>query len=134
MRRSLFKSKLHRVTITDANLAYEGSITIDESLMRAADIVAYEHVHVWNASNGARLETYVIPGPAGSGTICLNGAAARHAQPGDIAIIATFAEVEEADVASWEPTVVLVDDENRIVSANHKEQANTVAARATPSA
>ncbi len=116
MKRSLFKSKLHRVTVTHADLQYEGSVTIDESLMRAADILPYERVHIWNASNGSRLETYALVGKAGSGVICVNGAAARHAQPGDIVIIATFAEaVDEAEARTWKPTVIRVDRQNRIL-------------------
>lgn len=122
MKRSLFKSKLHRVRVTDANLAYEGSVTIDSDLMAAADILPYEHVHIWNATNGSRLETYAIPGPAGSGVVCINGAAARHAQPGDVAIIATFAEVDDAQARGWKPTVVLVDQNNKIAVANHQER------------
>jgi len=121
MRRSLFKAKIHRATVTHANLQYEGSVTIDESLLKAADILPYEHVHIWNASNGYRLETYALPGEAGSGVICLNGAAARHAQPGDVVIIATFAEVEEAETRAWKPTVVRVDAKNRIVDGPAEE-------------
>jgi len=115
MRRSLFKSKIHRATVTDADLEYEGSVTVDERLMQAADMVPYEHVHIWNVTNGSRLETYVLPGPVDSGTICVNGAAARLAHPGDRVIIATFAEVEEAEARGWKPTVVRVDERNRIV-------------------
>jgi aspartate 1-decarboxylase len=121
MRRSLFKSKIHRATVTDADLQYEGSVTIDEQLMRAADILPYEHVHIWNVSNGNRLETYALAGAAGSGVICVNGAAARLAQRGDIVIIATFAEVEEAEAASWKPVVVRVDSENRLVDGPPQE-------------
>lgn len=113
MRRSLFKSKIHRATVTDADLAYEGSVTIDERLMEAADILPYERVHVWNASNGSRLETYALPGPPGSGVICVNGAAARHAQVGDTVIIATFADVEEVEARAWRPRVLRVDGQNR---------------------
>ncbi len=116
MKRSLFKSKIHRATVTHADLQYEGSVTIDETLLEAADIAPYERVHVWNASNGARLETYALPGKRGSGVICVNGAAARHAHPGDVVIIATFADVEETEVHGWKPTVVRVDAKNRIVS------------------
>ena len=94
MRRSLFKSKIHRATVTDADLEYEGSVTLDEQLMKAADILPYERVHIWNVTNGSRLETYALEGPAGSGVVCINGAAARHAHPGDRVIIATFADVE----------------------------------------
>lgn len=121
MRRSLFKSKIHRATVTDADLDYEGSITIDEQLMREANILQYEHVHVWNVANGSRLETYALAGAPGSGVICLNGAAARHAQPGDKVIIATFADVEEAEAAGWKPVVVRVDAQNRIVDGPPEE-------------
>lgn len=120
-RRSLFKSKIHRATVTDADLDYEGSITIDEQLMRAADILQYEHVHVWNVANGSRIETYALAGAPGSGVICLNGAAARHAQPGDKVIIATFADVDEADTAGWKPVVVRVDGQNQIVAGPPEE-------------
>jgi aspartate 1-decarboxylase len=113
----MFKSKLHRVTVTHADLEYEGSVTIDETLMRAADVLPYEKVHIWNASNGSRLETYALPGKANSGVICVNGAAARHAQPGDVVIIATFAEAaDEAEARLWRPTVVRVDGQNRIAT------------------
>jgi aspartate 1-decarboxylase len=115
MRRSLFKSKIHRARVTQADLTYEGSVTIDESLLQAADILPYERIHIWNASNGYRLETYALPGPAGSGIICVNGAAARHAQPGDIVILATFVDVDEAEARTWKPTVIRVDAENRIL-------------------
>jgi aspartate 1-decarboxylase len=115
MRRSLFKSKIHRATVTQADLDYEGSITIDADLMRAADILPYERVHVWNRTNGSRLETYALEGGQGSGVICVNGAAAHHARPGDIVIIATFAEMDEAEARAWTPIVVHVDAQNRIV-------------------
>lgn len=117
MRRSLFKSKIHRATVTDADLSYEGSVTIDADLLDAADILPYERVHVWNASNGSRLETYALAGPRGSGLVCVNGAAARHAAPGDVVIIATFADaVDDAEARSWKPTIVRVDASNRIVA------------------
>jgi aspartate 1-decarboxylase len=122
MRRSLFKSKIHRATVTHADLTYEGSVTIDEDLLRAADIVPYEQVHIWNASNGARLQTYALPGPRGSGVVCVNGAAARHAQPGDVVIIATFVDVDEAEARGWKPTVVRVDTGNRTVSIGVDER------------
>ena len=115
MRRSLFKSKIHRARVTAADLTYEGSVTIDELLLKASDILPYERIHIWNASNGFRLETYALPGEAGSGVVCVNGGAARHAQPGDIVILATFADVDEAEARTWKPTVVRVDAENRIV-------------------
>jgi aspartate 1-decarboxylase len=118
MKRTMFKSKIHRATVTHADLTYEGSVTIDEVLMRAADILPYEKVAVWNATNGSRLETYAIAGEPDSGIICMNGAAARHAQPGDVVILATFAEgVDEAEAKNWKPTVVRVDGSNRIVAS-----------------
>ncbi len=117
MKRTMFKSKIHRATVTHADLSYEGSVTIDPVLMRAADILPYEKVAIWNATNGSRLETYAIAGEANSGVVCVNGAAARHAQPGDVVILATFAEgVEEAEARDWKPTVVRVDGRNRIVA------------------
>jgi len=117
MKRTMFKSKIHRATVTHADLAYEGSVTIDEVLMRAADILPYEKVAIWNATNGSRMETYAIAGEADSGVICVNGAAARHAQPGDIIILATFAEgVDEAEAKEWRPTIVRVDGSNRIIA------------------
>jgi aspartate 1-decarboxylase len=117
MRRTLFRSKIHLATVTQANLDYEGSITIDATLMRAADILPYEKVHIWNRTNGSRLETYALEGAAGSGVICVNGAAAHHARPGDIVIIATFAEAaDEIEARAWRPIVVHVDAQNRIVA------------------
>jgi aspartate 1-decarboxylase len=125
MKRIMFKSKIHRATVTHADLTYEGSVTIDEVLMRAADILPYEKVAIWNATNGSRLETYAIPGEADSGVVCVNGAAARHCQPGDVVILATFAEaVDEAEAKDWKPNVVRVDGCNRIVhGAPHGEMA-----------
>ena len=114
MRRTMMKSKLHRATITEANLEYVGSITIDRDRMDAADLLPNEKVQVIDKDNGAGLETYVIEGPRGSGVICLNGAAARLVQPGDTCIIISYAELEDAEARRWEPTVVFVDDDNRI--------------------
>ena len=113
MQRSLLKSKIHRARITDANLNYEGSLTIDVDLMQAADILPYEQIKVYNVNNGARFDTYAIEGPAGAGDICLNGAAARMGAPGDLIIIATYANYEEAEIAGHKPTVVLVDSNNK---------------------
>ncbi len=115
MRRILFKSKIHRATVTHADLHYEGSVTIDKDLLEAADILPYEKVAVWNVTRGTRLETYALEGDRGSGVICLNGAAAHLNGPGDLVIIATFAEVEEHEARGWTPTVVFVDAQNRIV-------------------
>lgn len=114
MNLTMMKSKLHRVTITEANLNYVGSITIDEELMAAANILPNEQVQVVDNNNGARLVTYAIPGPAGSGVICLNGSAARMVQPGDIAIIMTYATMSEEEAKNHVPTVVLVDAQNRM--------------------
>ena len=121
MRRTLFKSKIHRATVTHADLDYEGSVTIDGQLMRAANILPYERVNIWNVTNGSRLETYALLGPSGSGVVCINGAAARLAHPGDRVIIATFADVEEAEAKNWKPTVVRVDDRNQIVAGPAEE-------------
>jgi aspartate 1-decarboxylase len=114
VRRSLCKSKIHRATVTDANLAYEGSITLDPVLMEAADLVEYEKVHVANINTGARFETYVIAGAEESGDVVLNGAAARLVQPGDKVIIMSYAEYDAAELEGFEPRLVFVDDENRI--------------------
>jgi aspartate 1-decarboxylase len=121
MLRTLFKSKLHRATVTEACLNYVGSITIDEDLMDAADICLNEKVQVVNNNNGARLETYVIAGARGSGIICLNGAAARLVQPGDKVIIMTFALFDDNEVKNCQPTVVFLDEHNRILDINHAE-------------
>ena len=122
MLRTLFKSKLHRATVTEACLDYVGSITIDEDLMDAADICLNEKVQVVNNNNGARLETYVIAGARGSGIICLNGAAARLVQPGDKVIIMTFALVDDREIKDYQPTVVFLDEHNRIIDINHAEE------------
>jgi aspartate 1-decarboxylase len=111
--RTMLKSKIHRATVTDANLNYVGSITVDTELLDAADIRLYEQVVVVNINNGARFETYAIEGAPGSGTMCLNGAAARLAQPGDLIIVLTYAQYLEADLENYEPTVVHVDEHNR---------------------
>ena len=115
MRRILCKSKIHRATLTGADLSYEGSCTVDRQLMDAADMRPYERVQVVNVNNGARLETYLIPGDAGSGVIQLNGAGARLGQPGDIVILMTYAEYEEEELGvDFAPIVILVDEKNRI--------------------
>lgn len=122
MFRTIFKSKLHRATVTEANLNYVGSITIDEDLLEAADICINEKVQVVNNNNGARLETYAIPGPRGSGVICLNGAAARLVQPGDKVIIITYAVIDDREAKSFKPTVVFLDDQNRIAEVKAAEK------------
>ncbi|HEX4866114.1 MAG TPA: aspartate 1-decarboxylase [Acidimicrobiales bacterium] len=117
MRRRMMKSKIHRATVTDANLHYIGSITVDRDLMDQADLLEYEQVAVVDVDNGARLETYVIEGERGSGDICLNGAAARLVSPGDRVIIISYAEYDEAELEDYEPTIVHVDRGNRQIDA-----------------
>jgi aspartate 1-decarboxylase len=112
--RRLFKSKIHRATVTHADVEYEGSVTIDADLLAAADILPYEEVHIWNVTRGSRLSTYALEGERGSGVVCINGAAAHLNQPGDLVIIATFAQVAERSARQHRPTVVLVDEHNRI--------------------
>ena len=114
MRRTMMKSKIHRATVTEADLHYVGSITVDTDLMDAADLLPNERVQVVDIDNGARLETYVIPGEAGSGAIGLNGAAARLVHPGDKVIIISYAELDETAAREHEPTVVFVDEHNRV--------------------
>jgi len=115
MLRKILKSKLHRATVTDANLEYEGSITIDGLLFDAAGILPYAHLRIANLNNGERFETYVIPGEPGSGTICVNGAAAHKAGKGDLVIIFQYAYLNEGELAAHTPKIVHVDSENRIV-------------------
>lgn len=115
MRRRMMKSKIHRATVTDADLHYVGSITLDVELMHRADILEHEQVHVLDIDNGARFETYAIPG--GPGDVCLNGAAARLVQPGDRIIVITYAEYDEAELDDYAPAVVHVDTANRPVAA-----------------
>ncbi|MBO8169761.1 MAG: aspartate 1-decarboxylase [Thermoanaerobacteraceae bacterium] len=114
MQVTLMKSKIHRATVTEADLNYVGSITIDRQLMDAVGILPNEKVQVVNNNNGARFETYVIPGPEGSGIICVNGAAARLVQPGDIVIIIAYGIFDAAEAESFVPKVVVVDEHNRI--------------------
>src|SRR5512136_1075825 len=114
MQRIMLKSKIHRATVTDANLNYEGSITIDEGLMKSADLLPFEKVNIYNVSNGERFSTYVIKGKKGSGVICLNGAAARKASKGDVIIVASYVMVDDSSAKGWAPKCVYVDEKNRI--------------------
>jgi aspartate 1-decarboxylase len=114
MLRTMCKSKIHRATVTGADLHYIGSITIDPELMEAADLLEFEQVHVVDIDNGARFETYVIPGERGRGEICLNGAAARLVQPGDRVIIISYGQYDEAEMKGYRPRFIFVDEENRI--------------------
>jgi len=115
MQRKMLKSKIHRATVTDANLNYRGSITIDADLMDDADILEYERVEIWNVTNGNRFSTYALSGQRGSGTVCINGAAAHKAGPGDIIIIASFAWMDEDEAQIARPRIVHVDAENKPV-------------------
>jgi aspartate 1-decarboxylase len=122
MLRVMMKSKIHRATVTQADLGYEGSLTISSELMRAADILPYEMVHVYNISNGERFETYAIEGAANTGVICLNGAAARKGAPGDLIIITTYATYNAAELREHHPKVVLVDKHNRLKDTSSAEK------------
>jgi aspartate 1-decarboxylase len=115
MFRFMMKGKIHRATVTEANLNYVGSITIDEEILEKVDILPNERVQVVNNNNGARLETYVIPGERGSGVICLNGAAARKVQPGDQVIIMSYVMLEEEEARKHQPKIAIMDENNRIV-------------------
>ena len=126
MFRTLLGGKIHRATVTEANLNYVGSVTVDLDLLDAAGILVNEKVQIVNNNNGARLETYTIAGERGSGTVCLNGAAARLVQPGDVVIIMSYVLLSEPEISAHEPKVVLVDEANRIREVIRYEPANTV--------
>jgi len=115
MRRTMLKSKIHRATVTEANLEYEGSVTIDANLLRAADILPYEKVEIFDCTNGSRLETYAIAGEPGSGEICINGAAAHLVKPHDTVIIVSYVQVEDENAWGWDAKRVFVDSKNRPV-------------------
>lgn len=121
MIRQVLKSKLHRATVTGADAEYEGSVTIDASLMEAADIRPWEAVHVWNVTRGTRLVTYAIRGEPGSGTVCVNGAAAHLCGQGDVVILATFCDLDEAELSRHRPRVVFLDAGNRIRAGDASE-------------
>lgn len=120
MQRTMLKSKLHRVRVTHSELEYEGSCAIDETLLDAADIREYQQIDIYNVNNGERFTTYAIRAQRGSGTISVNGAAARKAQPGDILIIATYAAYNELELEKFSPDLVYVDAQNRIVNKRHE--------------
>jgi aspartate 1-decarboxylase len=113
MIRSMLKSKIHRAVVTQAEVDYEGSLTVDLDLLEAADILPYEEVHVWNVSTGARFRTYAIAGERGSGIICANGGAAHHAQPGQLVIVASFTALDDSQARLHRPRIVHVDGQNR---------------------
>lgn len=113
MLRTFMKSKIHRAIVTEANLHYEGSVTVDSHLLELADILSHEQVHIYNVTNGQRLVTYAIKGPPESGVICINGAGARLCEPGDMIIICSYAQMETAEGAALKPIVIHVDERNR---------------------
>ena len=117
MRRRMFTGKIHRATVTQADLHYEGSVTIDRDLLDASGILPNEEVHIWDVTSGSRLVTYAISGARGSGVVCVNGAAAHLVSPGDLVIIAAFGEMDDAEARSHVPRVVFVDSDNRMVES-----------------
>jgi aspartate 1-decarboxylase len=121
MQRLMFKSKIHRATVTAANRDYEGSLTIDADLLDAADILPYEQIHVWDVTNGARLVTYALPGVRGSGEVCVNGAGAHLIKPGDLVIVATYTMISTRQARKYQPTVVFVDGANKMREAEPGE-------------
>ncbi len=121
MKLSVFKSKIHRATVTHADRDYEGSVTIDAALMEAADILPFEAVHVWNVTRGTRLVTYALAGPRGSGAVCVNGAAAHLNEPGDLVILATFADLTPAEARRHRPRILRVDARNRPLADDSPE-------------
>jgi aspartate 1-decarboxylase len=118
MQRFMMKSKIHRATVTDADLHYEGSVTIDETLMEAANMLPYEQVEIYDINNGERFSTYIIQGKRDSGVICLNGAAARKVAKGDLIIMATYVSVNDDEAKNWKPISILVDAKNKIKKAS----------------
>lgn len=124
MQRIMLKSKIHRAKITDANLYYEGSFTIDEDLLEMANILPYERVSVVNINNGERFDTYVIPGKRGSRQFCLNGAAARKGAIGDEVIVISYSIYTDEEIANYKPLIILLDQNNNVVEISHKTEAN----------
>lgn len=122
----MFKSKIHRATVTHADLDYEGSVTIDQDLLDRASILPHEEIHIWNVTNGSRLMTYALAGPRGSGAICVNGAAAHVTRPGDLVILATFAQMPAEEARVFRPTVVRVDESNHPLSDESPEVAGPI--------
>lgn len=130
MTRKLLRGKIHRATVTGADLHYEGSVTIDPELMDRADLVSHEAVQVWNVTNGERFETYAIPGQRGSGVVCVNGAAAHRVSRGDLVIIAAFSWMDEKEARAWKPRVVFVDEQNRPVELREERGGQATLRRA----
>ncbi len=128
--RTMLRSKIHRATVTGADLHYEGSVTIDADLLERADILPYQQVDIWNVTNGERFQTYALAGQRGSGVVCINGAAAHKARRGDLVIIASFGTMTDAEARAWEPRCVFVDPQNRPVEkrGEHGGQAEVASA------
>jgi aspartate 1-decarboxylase len=126
MHRNMLRSKIHRATVTGAELHYEGSVTIDGDLLDRADIIPHQEVEIWNVTNGERFRTYALRGQPGSGVVCINGAAAHKARKGDLVIIATFGWMTDAEARAWEPKLVFVDAHNRRIDREDGEHAGQV--------
>lgn len=126
--RRMFLGKIHRATVTEADLHYEGSVTVDTWLLEAAGILEHEEVHIWNVTQGTRLQTYALNGTRGSGVVCVNGAAAHHNRPGDIVILASFGLMDDEEARAHRPRVVRVDGQNRIVSTAPETHPHALAA------
>jgi aspartate 1-decarboxylase len=124
--RTMLRGKIHRATVTGADVNYEGSVTVDVDLLERADILPHEQVDVWNVTNGERFQTYAIEGPRGSGAICINGAAAHRATEGDIVIIAAFTSMRDAEARGWQPRVVFVDAKNRVTEVRGERAGQTL--------
>ena len=122
MRREMLRAKIHRITVTERDIHYEGSLTLDSDLMDAAGMVPFERIDVYNVNNGQRFSTYVIQGEKGSGACCVNGAAARLAEPGDLLIVASYAHVEYAEIKTHQPVIIVVDSRNRIKEMKEMEE------------
>lgn len=119
MERIMLKSKIHGATVTDANVEYEGSITLDKEFMKVADLIPFEQVHIYNISNGNRFQTYCIKGERGKGDICINGAAARLAKKGDLIIIASYVNIKDVELQNFQPTLVYLDENNALKTVCH---------------
>lgn len=132
MRRRMFLGKIHRATVTHADLDYEGSVTIDKDLLDAAGMLDHEEIHVLNVTRGSRLVTYTLPGPRGSGVICINGAAAHLNKPGDLVILATYGEMEDEEARAHVPKVVFVDGKNRIAQIDAERPGPEMPRRVEP--
>jgi len=130
--RTMLRGKIHRATVTGADLHYEGSVTIDVELLERADIIPYQQVDIWNVTNGERFTTYALAGQRGSGVVCINGAAAHKARKGDLVIIASFSAMSDAEAREWTPRCVFVDAHNRPVEMRHERAGQAEVTSAWP--